>query len=268
MFLKRFNEAFGLQDSITVERQRFVQRTNDLVWGYINHWGNWKRGWLQEVCIELGIGMQQAQSAAYQRRKVLDPTPQDLTGDDFDATLKLVCVVYHVVSRHADNIADEVDQRVRRVMSLATVDLGVTWNRGMFYPSGAEFLDHGLIEDPFRWLDAAPEPKELFRKSVVDYAQKRYSDSVAGGFKTLERLAAITLGNERTLDNNKGELLQRLGISPQWRSLLNNFMQYANDFARHASQPQAQLEPAEVEAFLYLAGVFVRLILKAKGKGG
>jgi hypothetical protein len=45
---------------------------------------------------------------------------------------------------------------------------------------------------------------------------------------------------------------------------LNNFINYANEFKRHASEKRHAQNPVEVEGFLYMTGVIVRMIVETK----
>ena len=88
-------------------------------------------------------------------------------------------------------------------------------------------------------------------------------------YLVVEGIARAILGNKKTLDNNREGLIKRLGLSQEWKSLLNNFINYANEFKRHASENRHSLNPIEVEGFLYLTGVLLRMmILASKPKQG
>ncbi|HAM39108.1 MAG TPA: hypothetical protein DCP53_06930 [Elusimicrobia bacterium] len=74
----------------------------------------------------------------------------------------------------------------------------------------------------------------------------------------------MVLKNSKTLDNNKDELLTKLNISQKWKSFLCNYIEYANEYKRHASDKRHNINPIEVEAFLYFTGLLVRLIINCK----
>lgn len=80
----------------------------------------------------------------------------------------------------------------------------------------------------------------------------------------IEGLAREVLQNNRTLDNNKDGLLKKVNLSQTWKSILSNYINYANEYARHASDTQHLIKPQEVEAFLYFTGLLVRLIVESK----
>jgi hypothetical protein len=82
----------------------------------------------------------------------------------------------------------------------------------------------------------------------------------------VEGVARNILGNGKTLDNNREGLMEKLGLSQEWKALLSNFIRYANEFQRHASENRHNLNPIEVEGFLYMTGVLLRMMtLAARG---
>jgi len=79
-------------------------------------------------------------------------------------------------------------------------------------------------------------------------------------YLVVEGIARSVLKNSRTLDNNREALVRTMELSQEWKSLLNNFINYANEFKRHASEGRHSLNPIEVEGFLYMTGILVRMI--------
>ena len=57
------------------------------------------------------------------------------------------------------------------------------------------------------------------------------------------------------------DLLTKLNLSQDWKSILKNFINYANETKRHASDKRHAINPQEAEAFLYMTGLLVRLIV-------
>jgi len=94
--------------------------------------------------------------------------------------------------------------------------------------------------------------------------KKIYGDIISNCYLVIEGLARKFLNNKRTLDNIKEELLKKLKLSQSWKSLLNNYMNYANEFKRHASDGRHSINPQEVEAFLYLTGLLARLMIQSE----
>jgi hypothetical protein len=133
----------------------------------------------------------------------------------------------------------------------------------MFYPSGAKELDEKLIEEPLEWLGGFPAEKIDYLKALTGYANSRLDDVIGNCYLVIEGIARNTLSNKKTLENNREELIKKIGLSQEWKSLLSNFVNYANEFKRHASEKRHSLSPIEVEGFLYMTGLLVRIIIEA-----
>jgi hypothetical protein len=58
---------------------------------------------------------------------------------------------------------------IETALSHATIDLGITWNDGIVYPSGARALDKSLIEEPLKWLADFPNVRIDYRKAIESY---------------------------------------------------------------------------------------------------
>ena len=134
----------------------------------------------------------------------------------------------------------------------------------MFYPSGAEMLDRALIEDPYAWLNDYSSEKSEFSQAVKNLAEKDYGQVVINCYLAIEGICRKILENQKTLENNREELLRKVGLSQEWKSLLSNFIIYANEFKRHASEKRGEINPLEVEAYLYLTGLLIRLLIQAR----
>ena len=187
-----------------------------------------------------------------------------MTEDKFPETIKVLYLLYGAVSKAAKE-QETLSAWIESALIQATVDLGITWNQGMFYPSGARELDQSLIEEPLKWLKAFANVRTDYLKALEGYINKRLDEVIIHCYIAIEGITRETLGNDRTLDNNRENLLQKIGLSQEWKALLNNFITYANEFKRHASEKRHNINPAEVEGFFYMSGVLLRLITVASG---
>jgi hypothetical protein len=125
--LKRFHEIFGIQDTLEEEKYRFVQRINETIFGHIQKLTNptHYRDILQEVCYELGISYQDIMWKANQGafRPVI-PQLRVLTKDDFLMTLKVLAILYQVLSIHQAE-SKIISRAVYIAMDRSTIDLGI-----------------------------------------------------------------------------------------------------------------------------------------------
>lgn len=191
------------------------------------------------------------------------PQIRSLTNDKFEETLKLICLLYQFFNND-ESKKDIINKTIKDVFSHSTIDLGIKWSKGMFYPSGAEELDEKLIEETYDWLTEFPNEKKDFQNAILNYTNKKYDDVIGNCYNAIEGLARHILGNKKVLDNNIEDLLRKLDLSQEWKSLLKNFIAYANEFKRHASEKRHKVNPSEVEAYLYFTGVLIRLIIQSK----
>ena len=191
--------------------------------------------------------------------------------DDFFRCMRAVEGIYSVCS--ADD-KTELDGLVHSILSDSELDLGVSWSNGLFLPTGAALLDEVLVNDQLRWLDK-PEYRSVrapFEKglSLLLQAQKKpqmLSDVVTDMYESLEALARIVTGRERDLSANKELFISKIKASDKYKEILTCYIEYANEF-RHASrkgEDKPALSTAEVESFVYLTGLFIRLATLAGG---
>ncbi|MCK4307779.1 hypothetical protein KAW50_06115 [candidate division WOR-3 bacterium] len=274
--LKRFNKLFEIKESPEKEQIHFVQRINQTIFNYIQD--EYKKLFrddlrtkyeeiFRDICYYLGENADDRISKFNQVSNRGCPHLRSLTNDDFLQTLKVLVLLYDYFWE--DKLKDKNQRRqisieIELAFSSATMDLGVTWKDGMFHPSGAKILDEKLIEDPFDWLDEFPDEKKDFKNALSHYTKKSYGDVISNCYLVVEGLVRKILNNKKTLDNNKEELFGKLEVSQSWKSLLLNYINYANEFKRHASNDRHSINTQEVEAFLYLTGLLVRLIIQNK----
>jgi hypothetical protein len=269
--LGRFNKVFGIQDDLLTEQRRFVERINQTAIPPIQslHYTPSYREVFEVVCYWLGINandrISQANRGSYSY-SVSIPSVRSLTGDDFMGTIKVLSLLYQGLKDNP-SAQQTLSGWIETALDQTTVDLGITWNDGMFYPSGARELDEPLVEETFKWLADFPNEKADFLKAVTGYANKQLGEVIINCYVAVEGVARAILDNKKTLDNNRDGLMKRLQLSQEWKALLSNFINYANEFKRHASENRHKLNPVEVEGFLYMTGVLLRMmILAAKTK--
>jgi hypothetical protein len=259
----RFNKIFGITDDLTAEQSRFVQRINQTAFRRIEDREYEYQAIFEALCYCLGINGQdriaRANSNNYGSSLVV-PHLRSLTEDDFTETLKVSALLYQILEREPKK---ELDQSIETALSHAAIDIGVRWKDGMFYPAGAKELDERLIEEPLQWLINFPNERADYLKALTGYAAKRSDDVIMNCYLVIEGVARSVLANQKTLENNRENLLRTIGLSQEWKALLSNFITYANEFKRHASGKRYDVNPVEVEGFLYLTGLLVRLIAEA-----
>ncbi|HPO29337.1 MAG TPA: hypothetical protein PLD35_04915, partial [Caldisericia bacterium] len=123
-----------------------------------------------EVAFALG------KSKEYALTKYL---PSDVS---FEDTLKVVEAVLQVLIEEWKTNKTELQKRrmktfnhkIEEAINLSTLDLGIRFVDGKFYPKGAEELDKILIEENLMWLKDYSTTKELFENALKHLLNKNY----------------------------------------------------------------------------------------------
>ena len=152
-------------------------------------------------------------------------------------------------------------------------DLGIRWEDGAFVPQGARLLDERLVNDPLHWLRENPSlatvltPFENGLHHFVE-AQKKpnvLNDVITNMYLALEGLAKITTGHKADdLSANRELFLSKIKAPESYKRILKDYIEYANEIARHAPEKKPRTpSPWEVESFIYLTGLFIRMTIQA-----
>lgn len=161
-------------------------------------------------------------------------------------------------------------EKTKEALNYSKIDFGVRFNaeQGIFYPSGAKLLDDRLVNEELRWLSENQYTKvyEPFEKGLRFLLEARNDSSklqnvVTDLHEALEAFAKIVCGNDRDLSGNRDRFISALNLNPYYQKMFKEYINYANEF-RHAEKqrkPRPDLKYEEIEAFVYLTGVFIRL---------
>jgi hypothetical protein len=90
------------------------------------------------------------------------------------------------------------------------------------------------------------------------------SDVITDTYEALEALAKIITGRPNNdLSANAESFIKAVKASDAYKSMLKEYIDYANRF-RHSprpARPRPSLSVPEVESFVYLTGIFIRLAI-------
>lgn len=188
---------------------------------------------------------------------------------DFNTCLRTVEKIDEAIQDA--NAKGVFSEAVEQCLALCEIDLGVRWANGVFWPSGAKLLDDELVNDQLKWLSDAgyPAVREPFEKGLSDFLRarneaERYKDVVTDMYEALEAMAKIVCGNGKDLSANREAFVTRLGLTKNFDKMLKEYVDFGCEF-RHAEGPRAArtpLLPQEVEAFVYMTGLFLRLAIE------
>lgn len=258
MFHKRFNIEVGVDEA----RIRFINRIESSVFDRIPsaaHSNNVRdmSTLYDQIRYILGIRAQEIR------------TLRTYVGNDFLRCLQVLEALYEALegTRYEEELSDLIDAAIRR----SEVDLGVDWQPPVFVRTGARLLDESLVNEPLHWLS---EPKyntvyDPFEKGLSHYleAEKKphvLADVVTDMYEAVEALARIVTGKNKDLSGNQQSFIKAISASDYYKGLLKDYISYANQY-RHAvrlGQPRLTLSEPEVESFIYLTGLFIRLAIR------
>ncbi len=255
----KFHQRFKFDLGVDEAKRRFVNRANNLI--------------LHELLA--GISIHGIRSPAAQTEKALCTTLGEkykgcgclatILGDDFQLHLRALEGVYESpMKAWAERVAIQL-------LDECEIDLGIRWKEGQFRPSGSRLLDEKLIDDVLGLLKSPAHEGVLkpFVKGLDHFLHSMknpaiLSDIVTDMYESLEALAKIVTNNDKDLSANRETFVAKLKLSEPYKRMLKDYIEYANDFARHAGE-RGQAKPApsryEVEAFIYQTGLFSRLVL-------
>lgn len=259
--MEKFHVRFGIKVDIEEARKNFVNRADNLVFHSlflklpVHLWEDFRN----EIATDLG-----------ERYGYETPIDQYVRGD-FHRTLQALEAFYRGFPRNKK----DVEAVISRLLNDAEVDLGIRWEDGRFLPSGAKLLDERLVNEELRWLRTPGLESVLqpFEKGLGHFvhAQKRpelLADVVTDMYEALEALAGIITGRpDKDLSANRELFISTVNASEAYKKILREYIDYANQF-RHAAKegkPKPPLSEREVESFMYLTGLFIRLAI---GVGG
>jgi len=262
MSIQEFDRRFGLKNSIEEEKERFVNRIENSVFdNLISLEFKEYHKVFKSVCFQLGLNASEIiDKNSFMRTTI--PNFDTLTKKDFVQTLRVVVAIYKAYEDEP-NGQTVIDYLVKNVLKSTTLNIGIRWADGTFYPTGDELLDEELIETAVTLLDNFPNEKIDLKTALENYQAKSLTGVVENCYLCIEGISRQILGNKKTLDNNRPDMLKLLQFSPYWDKIFLHYLNYAHEYRRHAGEKRHELKPEEVEAFLYLTCLMVRSTIKA-----
>jgi hypothetical protein len=260
--MNRFNQRFGITSTIEDEKQKFINRVEDAIFkpiqsDYHSIYGEF----FKVLCVVEGLSYQTVQGKwnSFNRSNV--PPIHFLTDNDFIKTLRILTYILSYVN-FAAVTKENVTMMVEKFIENSEVDLGIEFTDGDFYPKGEELLDKELIDSALDSLKKYPEQNKRIKNALKHYSAKELESTLSECYLAMEGLCRVIFSNNKTLDNNKSQLLTYLKLSQEWKSILSNYIVFIHEYGRHASKNQKNIRETEVEACLYQTCLLIRLIAK------
>lgn len=266
--IKDFYQRFGIKVDVEQAKRKFISRASSSIFEWFDEIGLWTPDFLRWFSEEVGEDWHKHIYKSYGAPYISSGTDLSLIcNKDFIRCLMIIEFIYKYLNEvyefsNKKTLTNVFNSKISVLFDKSEIDLGVYWKDGKFLPSGAELLDQVLVKDLLDWLNEFPNEKKDFDNSLKAFMTKRYNDVIADCYNCVEGIVREILENNKVLDNNKDEFLKKLKISQEWKSIVNGFINYANEYKRHASDNRYKVNPNEVEAFIYLTGLIIRLCIK------
>lgn len=261
LFSERFNIQVGLEEA----KARFVNRVLNAIdseFGGLAREHPYPYRYRQEmehVASALGMEASGASPLNY------------CTGNDFARLLAALEAFYEALGKYKRLDHWErtnLDNVIQLALSVSEVELGVVWNDGKFWPSGAGILHEKLVSEPLKWL-ANPKYEgvlEPFQKGLRHYKEAsndptKLKDAVIQMYEALEALARIVNNNNANLKANAERFVNNLKLSPSYAEMLKQWCEYIHSYRHAVKIGEKRIPPkhSEAEASIYITGLFVRL---------
>src|SRR3989338_2991701 len=277
-----FRKRMGLSNANPNEvRARFINRIHVSVFRWLEDNKGatfWDENFIWWISEQMGESWgDQVRPREYGSGYWSNLTLEKMSAGDFYKTLEVVekCHQYiaegltqEIYERYSFEQDKKINQRhfeerMERIMLLSEGDLGVFWKDGKFYPSGAKELDEALIADTLDWLEKYPAARKQFSVALKHYEKSLQDvsagkDTITNCYTSIENLAQEHLQNKHNFEKNSNALVEKLGLPTEYKNVVNYYKQLAHEYgSRHAGTDP---KPKEVEAFVYLTGLLMRLI--------
>jgi hypothetical protein len=259
-FHERFNIGMGLEEA----REGFVTRVyNEFIIGFVYAMQYPRTRSKYEIAIASSLRKEFKGAGASHLH----------IGNDLMNSLRAIEAVYSVAET-LDRVA--IGNITKRILEQSEVDLGIEWRDGEFHRKGAALLDQTLVNDVLHWLrtpghETVLKPFEKGLKDLLDPQIKKdhLADVVTDMYEAIEALAKIVTERPgKDLSGNREAFISKVQASSEYKELLKNYIEYANRL-RHAAtdaKPKPVLSEREVESFVYLTGLLIRLAMPTNDK--
>lgn len=258
----KFHERFDIDVNFDDAQERFVNRVYNEIWlsFFLSLYDNDRYRVHRSVATAIGERYQFHQSI------------HELIGQNFLKNLQGIEALYEGLERGGSYRRD-IEAIVRKLIATSELDLGIEWNSGKFFRKGATVLDDALVNDPLHWLkdqgyESVLKPFEKGLRHLLEAHSRKelFGDVITDMYESVEALAKIVTGRaDRDLSANREMFLSKINASDKYKEILKKYIDYANDF-RHAAkegEPKPSVTEHEVESFVYLTGLFIRLAMPA-----
>lgn len=233
--LKDFNKNFGITSTPDEEQTAFMNRASNFLQELRYRILSQEEysSLFSTVCIQLGLNTRKLiDDNSFLKRTI--PELNEVLPESFLNTLKIISVVRKYYF-HRVEMAEVIDENIEGFLGLATLDLGITYKQGVFFPKGEKLLDKELIEYSLSTLQGFPNENKDLQNALDNYRLGTKYGVIENCYRCIEGFCRLKLNNNKTLIDNKVEIIKSIGLSDNWKKILVNYIEYGNEYGRHAS---------------------------------
>jgi hypothetical protein len=253
-----FHDRFDINVGIDEAKTRFINRVRNYVFK------NFLELYSSDGSDRVQIRWRVANALGEEYKEIWDLNYY--IRNDFYRCLQAIEASYQVLDTSKKR---QLDLLIKIVFSETEIDLGINWQPPAFVRTGARLLDTHLVNEPLRWLSAQKfrTVREPFEKGLSHFLESErkphlLSDVITDMYESLEALSKVVTGRDtKDLSSNAELFIKTVKASEYYKQILKDYIAYANQF-RHAAKQDGirpKLSLAEVESFVYLTGLFIRL---------
>lgn len=262
---KDFNARFGVSNTLEEERQLFVNRSISFIEDFCTKvLGKGQRdsdyiNLFNTVCFLFGKNPKDYTANFLGGRRI--PDLEEISGTDFLSVMKLITAFRSYYSLN-EKIYSIIDENILKFIDISSIDLQIGYTDGQFYPADEKLLDKELVEFSLKALSLYPNERKNFEIALNNFTANNKYGIIEHCYICMEGLLRKVLNNNKTLIENKPSLQEKISLSDYWKKIIFNYIQFGNDYGRHAAANRHQLMEAEAESYLYLTALLIRLVVK------
>jgi hypothetical protein len=276
-----FHRRFNIDVPIEEARRRFINRIENRVRRIVEMIGDAAyrpgRSPLDSLMLDVETALGQPHLQYLNTSNTFVLTWRERIANDFSKCLLAVEALHQALTNRDVLLQGKLSAATTETIKQSEVDLGISWQHGLFVKKGAELLDEKLVNESLRWL-ADPQYQNVlipFQKGLSHLLEgtkdsQRYGDAVTDMYEALEAMAKIVTGKPtRDLSALREEYITKLRLPEHYKTMLKEYIDYGCDF-RHALETGQQRSwplDHEAESFIYVTGLFIRLAIESAKAG-